>query len=179
MTALMEECHALHPELATCDFWPDASGLNVLAIYEDFVAGVRVGEAFEWIIHCTPDLPVHRKAWNFSALLRPDLRNLVMHLVTGADLLIIAAQGDEAPPVHIIRLLDRCAEEGDEAHPSAVIALHDDGLVPPERSVPLCACLERMARRCHAKFISEDDFESELSPERLARYMQATLSIAT
>ena len=77
------------------------------------------------------------------------------------------------------RLLDRCAEEGDEAHPSAVIALHDDGLVPPERSVPLCACLERMARRCHAKFISEDDFESELSPERLARYMQATLSIAT
>ena len=156
----------------TFDQWPSNTGLNIAAIYEGFAAGIRASEALEWLVRDLAPLRIVSKAWSFGMLTRLDVRAAAIREAADADLLIVAASGDQRLPVQVVRWLERCMLESRNG-PAALVVLHDDGL--PESSA-LATELKRIASRWQIDFIGNNQFEDWLNGDYVREVLRRTES---
>lgn len=161
------------------DPWSESQGLHVLALYEDFAAGIRVREALEWLtLEVCPDPPVITKACGFSGLVRPDLRAATRRDAATADIVFVSAAGDRELPIHVESWFESCVAEG--IRDSVVLAeLHTDEQHSPAFAPPLCSCLQRIARRWRADFICDCDLEARLTRDFISRITRESRAAGT
>lgn len=142
--------------------WPLVADLNVIAIYDGLVGGIRVQETFEWLRRSlTPWVRVFTQSWSFSSLARLDMRAAAVHEAEDADLLFVAAEPEVGLPAPVVSWIDRC-EWDNSCSPVALVALHDrdDGI---ERRDMLTRQLQGIASRWHMEYIGNAELDSRLN----------------
>jgi len=145
----------------------------VLALYEDFAAGIRVREALEWLSsEVSSTVNLITKACSFSGLMRPDLRAATMHDAANADVVFVSASGDRELPPHVETWFDRCAAEGNVGA-VVLVELHTEENRPPDFAPPLCLSLQRIARRWRTEFICDSDLEARLTTDFISELVGA------
>ena len=138
--------------------------LSVVAIYNDFYAGVRAQEAMQWLkLSLGYDLEVATSLWSFKSLERLDVRSMAIHRAASADVIIIAMSDGDPVPNHIERWMDSCLQQQQNGGRSVLVAIHDDVLSEDEdQTTSLCAYIERQAARWQTEFICNHEFDQRL-----------------
>ena len=122
-------------------------------------------------------------------LARPELDSAVARDSAGADVIVVAANGDGELPPHIAGWVERCISREPNSEP-VVVALSDREPQADGPAIPICASLMRIANRRHARFISggalAEGADDELpvqpvqgSPESLISTLQKMLPYST
>ncbi len=141
--------------------------LTVVAIYNDFYAGVRAQEAMQWLkLSLGYDLEVATSLWSFKSLERLDVRSMAIHRAASADVIIIAMSDGDPVPNHIERWMDSCLQQQQNKGRSVLVAIHDDVQSDDkDETTPLCTYLERQAARWQTEFICNHEFDQRLDRE--------------
>jgi hypothetical protein len=133
--------------------------LSVVAIYNDFCAGIRAQEALQWLkLSLSFDMEVSASSWSYRSLERLDVRSVATKQATTADVIIVAASDAELVPDHVMRWLDASLQQQSDGG-AVLVALHDEVQTPEEDPTPLCGYLERQADRWRTDFICNQDFD--------------------
>jgi len=141
------------------------SALNVVAIYDGLIGGIRVNEALEWLGRSLgPFMRVAHRSWSFASLERLDVRAAAIHEAADADVLIIAADSEEGLPPQVAGWIERCFMENGGG-PAALVALHDDDPEHGAASRVLTTVLRKIAGRWHMEFIGNEEFDARMNPE--------------
>jgi len=143
---------------------------SVVAIHDDFSAGIRAQEALKWLEHSLgSDLEIRSLCWSFHKLERVDLRAMTIREAAAADVIIVAADDTQHLPEHISRWLDASLQNSKGGH-VVLVALHDEGedaACDPEGA--LCSQLRHVAGLRCTQFMCNKDFDERLDRHHALR----------
>jgi hypothetical protein len=135
---------------------------SVIALHDDFAAGIRAQEAVEWLKHSLgSDLRITFALWSFQSLERLDVRAMSLRAAAVADVVIVSASETEPVPEQIKRWLDSLLQHQRDFR-AVLVALHDDGQPACASPGPLCSYLENEATRWRTDFMCNKDFDHRL-----------------
>lgn len=151
------------------DTWPLSSTLNLVALYDGLMGGIRLREALEWLNHSHGHLMrVSQRSWSFDALTRLDVRAAAVHEAADADVLVIAADGERRLPAQVAQWIDRCFRENGRS-PAVLVALHDDGFSDEGTGSTLTGELRQISYRWGMEFVRNEEFDERLGRDGIDR----------
>jgi hypothetical protein len=130
---------------------------RIVAVGEDFAAVMRAQERSKQLAaDLEPEFGLSSDAWKFDALDNSQLGRAAAREAAGADMIIIAANGDFEPPAQVKSWFECWVPQKRKGVTAltALIALRDHEDNTPYESSPLCAYLGRIARKWGMGFFS-------------------------
>ncbi len=159
--AVMQHTATL-PTLSRHTIKASKPALSIVAIHDDFIAGIRAQEALEWLkFSLGSELRVCPITWSFEHLKRLDLRSMSIRAAAAADVIIVSASDVKPLPDHIKHWLNSSLGEQGEIRP-ILVALHGEKMEFESTPGPLCSHLKRVAESWQTEFMCNEDFDRRL-----------------
>lgn len=147
----------------------EESVLNVVGLYDDFAAGIRVRETFAWLSQMlAPGIKMRGKAWNFEMLARADFRPISIREAVNAHLLVVAGPGDRGLPAQVTSWLERCLSRS-QTVPAALVGLGESGDGDEPDECLLYRDLGGFSERWGVEFIPGGELEARLDAATVRR----------
>ena len=132
---------------------------KIVVFWEDFDAAIHARKAFDSIVQCVgAGREVEASSWSFSMLGSTKFNAAVLMDASRADVIVVAARGDQEIPGRVATWLELSVMRNEEDAP-VLIALHDEGLDAHNEAAPLCTSLQKIAARQGARFACSQDLE--------------------
>ena len=144
---------------------------SVIALHDDFAAGIRAQEAVEWLKHSLgSDLRITFTLWSFQSLERLDVRAMSLRAAAAADVVIVSASETEQVPDQIKRWMDSLLQHQRDSR-AVLVALHDDGQPASDPPGPLCCYVEDEAARWRTDYMCNKDFDQRLDRDYAMQFI--------
>lgn len=135
---------------------------SVVALYEGFLANIRIMEALEWLKYSLcPELRVCPVTWSFDTLERHDVRTTSVRAAAAADLLIVSAPDESTMPDHVMKWFAAVPQQQRASRP-VVVALHEEGSEFGSAQGHLCSRLREVAGSWQTEFMCNAEFDRRL-----------------
>lgn len=133
--------------------------LNVLIAYEDFEAGKRAKETYDFLVeNVGQDCQFTNQMWKFDVLLLPKLQAIALEDASRADIIIVSSQARELPR-HVITWIETWLSAAH--YPLALVALFRPAGQEPAGVNRAQQYLAEVARRGNIEFFAQPDSASQ------------------
>ena len=136
---------------------------KIVFFWEDFDAAIHARKSFDSVVeHFSGGRPVAASTWSFSMLESPEFNASVLMDASRADVIVVAARGDEEVSARIASWLEICVMR-EEGPPAVVVALHDDRLKDNGGAAPFCSSVKKITKRQGASFACSKDLKGNVA----------------